>query len=165
MDVKRVIRTTLLTIVIIFSAIILLLGLLYASVQLNEIRDKRSDKLRSVGVYEFNFNESIVDINSSDSLILKNLTLVLNKDNSFMFSRTVPHFNDSIGVWRVEGFGVDDFIILYFSNGYQCQIGVCCGKDNEITMSYPFSADGSFLRYGRLGFVKKAPTIDGSSLY
>lgn len=128
--------------------------LLYGMVQFNEFRENRKDKLRSIGTYIFDFNCTNIDLVKSDSLTFKNLKLTLKKDNKFYFTRKFPYINDSSGLWKVEGFGVYDYITLYFENGTDLQISECCGSNMEITMSYPLILNRGYSKFGNLCFKK-----------
>lgn len=123
-------------------------------VWVNEVIDNKKAELRSIGNYIFNFELSNVNLIEQDSIIFDGLEFNLMHDNKFIFSKMMPLINDSIGIWKVEGFGVDEFIVLYFSNGKKEQISTCCGRYNQIAITFPPIIDKNYTKYGRLAFVK-----------
>lgn len=148
-------RKLFLVLLIPLGTILLLIVVVYSVVQFNEYKNKEAARQKSIGSYVFAFEYSNTGRGNLDSLFLDGLELTLKEDCTFSFSKAIPFIRDSVGTWRIEGFGVHDYIMLYFNNGVSWQTSNCCGPTMEIEMSYPLLLDKDRQEYITLGFRKK----------
>jgi hypothetical protein len=108
----------------------------------------------SIGKYEFSFKGSRIGKDIEDTIFYKNMRLELKKDSTFVFSKKTI-YDDSIGVWQIEGYAEESVIRLYFSNGVPRNMSQCISKCNtDIGMNEPNSVKGESIKSGYLRFVR-----------
>lgn len=118
----------------------------------NNWKSLRLAREKSIGEYTLSLDRSNVKLTTKDSLQLVSLKLTLKSDGKFKFSQSVAYFEDTFGSWEVDGYGMDQYIVLKMPNGRIYQLDTCCSHDNTISMVYP-SLDQS-RKFGSIAFLK-----------
>ncbi len=121
--------------------VIIVIAFIYFRIRYVESNEKEKRKEDAVGTYELNLQESILRSYIKDTVLLRNLKLNLNADNTFSFSQNIPFIYDSSGIWRVASVGIYGSNELIYSNNASNQISPCC-YENKIQMKLPLSKKG-----------------------
>lgn len=137
-----------------FVILLLAITLLAGFLMFNNWRHLQSEYEQSEGVYIVNLNKSNIELLRQDSIQLIGLKLKLNADGSFDFSHRVSYFAGTFGVWEVDGYGMDNYIMIKMSGGRVYQFDTCCARDSTISVAYPYSDQSN--KYGSLAFEKLA---------
>ena len=101
--------------------------------------------INSVGTYQIDIANSSISDYIKDSLLIKSLTLKLNEDMTFVFSKNVPFIYDSCGTWEFIEDGIYSANRLNYknSNGFSNQISECCYGTDKIQMKLPISKNNN----------------------
>lgn len=118
----------------------------------NNWRDLHLAYRKSVGVYVVNLKKSSIQLLRRDSVELSGLKLILNPDGVFYFSHRVDYFTDSLGIWEIDGYGMDRYITIKMRGGRIYQMDTCCSNDSTISIAYPHFDKSNM--YGSLAFQK-----------
>jgi hypothetical protein len=100
---------------------------------------------KSIGTYQIDLDNSLINDYAKDSLLMKFLSLKLNADMTFIFSRSVPFIYDSSGTWEFIEDGIYSFNRLNYKNssGFNNQISQCCYDTDKIQMKLPVSKNNN----------------------
>lgn len=100
---------------------------------------------KSIGTYQIDLDNSLLNDYLKDSLLIKSLSLTLNSDMTFVFSKSVPFIYDSSGTWEFIEDDIYSINRLNYksSNRFNNQISKCCYDTDKIQMKLPTSKDNN----------------------
>ncbi len=100
---------------------------------------------KSIGTYQIDLDNSLINDYVKDSLLIKSLSLNLNADMTFIFSKSVQFIYDSSGTWEFIEDGIYSINRLNYknSNGFNNQISQCCYDTDKIQMKLPISKNNN----------------------
>jgi hypothetical protein len=130
--------------IIILTILAIVLFVIY---RINSVSaDMANDSVKkSIGTYQIDIDNSLINDYIKDSLLIKSLILKLNADMTFIFSQSVPFIYDSSGTWEFIEDGIYSINRLNYknSNGFNNQISQCCYNNDKIQMKLPISKDNN----------------------
>lgn len=130
--------------IILLTILVIILFVIYRVNTVSSDMTKNAVK-NSIGTYQIDLNNSLINDYVKDSILFKSLTLKLDENMTFIFSKSVPFIYDSSGTWAFIEDGIYSINQLNYknSNGFNNQISQCCYGNDQIQMKLPISKDNN----------------------